>query len=312
MEKITDDRISIIIPAKNEETGLSTVLPAIRNILSDAEIVVVNDGSSDNTGKVAADYADMVIHHPHSMGNGAAIKAGARAATREIFVFMDGDGQHNPENILDLVEKLNEGYIMAVGARHPSTHASLPRRMANFIYNRLSSYLTGQSIKDLTSGFRAVYADDFREFLYLLPNGFSYPSTITMALARSGKTITYVPIHAGKRSGKSHINLIRDGIRFFIIIFKISALYSPLKIFAPASLFCFILGNSYYLYTYATDGRFTNMGLLLFVLAMLVFMIGLVSEQITTLLYATSDNRTVRGLATGHYPATEARHDSRR
>lgn len=294
MKKITDDMISVIIPAKDEETGLRKILPSIRNILDGARIIVVNDGSVDDTGKVAADYADRVIHHPHSMGNGAAVKAGARAATREIFIFMDADGQHSPQDIRRLIEKLDEGHIMAVGARHPSTHAGWLRRMANFIFNRLASYLTDQSIQDLTSGFRAVYADDFREFLYLLPNGFSYPATITMALSRNGKTIAYVPIHAGKRSGKSHINLIRDGIRFFIIIFKISALYSPLKIFAPASLFCFIVGNSYYLYTYATDGRFTNMGLLLFVLAMLVFMIGLVSEQITTLLYATSENHTAR------------------
>ena len=282
--------ISIIIPAKNEETGLSRVLPAVRNTIGNAEIVVVNDGSSDNTGEIAEKYADIVIRHPHSMGNGAAIKAGARAATREILIFMDGDGQHDPEDIRKLIEKLDEGYGMAVGARHSSTHASLPRRMANLLYNRLASYLTDRSIKDLTSGFRAVPADDFKEFLYLLPNGFSYPSTITMALSRSGKAIAYVPIYAGKRSGKSHINLIRDGIRFFIIIFKISVLYSPLKLFAPASLFCFILGNSYYLYTYATDGRFTNMGLLLFLVAMLVFMIGLISEQITTLLYVTSSS----------------------
>ena len=309
MKSITDDRISIIIPAKNEETGLGKLLPTVRNILGGAEIIVVNDGSSDNTGNISAEYADMVIHHLHSMGNGAAIKAGARAATREILIFMDGDGQHNPEDIQHLIGKLDEGYIMAVGARHSSTHASLPRRLANLIYNRLASYLTGQPIKDLTSGFRAVYADDFREFLYLLPNGFSYPSTITMALARSGKSIAYIPIHAGKRSGKSHINLIRDGIRFFVIIFKISALYSPLKIFAPASLFWFILGNSYYLYTYVTDGRFTNMGLLLFTLAMLVFMIGLISEQITTLMYVAS-NSTSRRSATKHDPATGTRHDS--
>ncbi len=299
MNKITDNTISVIIPAKNEEAGLSKVLPAVRNVVSGAEIIVVNDGSSDNTGEVAAKYADVVIHHPHSMGNGAAVKAGARAATREILIFMDGDGQHDPEDIRKLIEKLDEGYGMAVGARHSSTHANFPRRMANLLYNRLASYLTDRSIKDLTSGFRAVSADDFKEFLYLLPNGFSYPSTITMALSRSGKAIAYVPIYAGKRSGKSHINLIRDGIRFFIIIFKISVLYSPLKLFAPASLFCFILGNSYYIYTYATDGRFTNMGLLLFVVAMLVFMIGLISEQITTLLYVTSSSH-------------QAQHDSRR
>ncbi len=283
--------ISVIIPAKNEATGLDKVLPAVRNILGGAELIVVNDGSSDNTGKVAADYADKVINHPHPMGNGAAVKAGARAATGEVFIFMDADGQHSPEDIPGLIEKLNQDYSMVVGARHSSTHANLFRRIANFIYNRLASYLTNQSIKDLTSGFRAVCADDFRAFLYLLPNGFSYPTTITMALSRSGKTITYIPIKAGKRSGKSHINLIKDGIRFFVIIFKISALYSPLKIFAPASLLCFILGSSYYLYTYLTDGRFTNMGLLLFVVAMLVFMIGLVSEQITTLLYVASNKR---------------------
>jgi glycosyltransferase involved in cell wall biosynthesis len=290
LQQISDNKISVIIPAKNEADSLSRLLPEIRKILPESEIILVNDGSTDNTSSIAQDFVNHIIHHPHSLGNGAAIKAGARIASREYLLFMDADGQHKPDDIPLLVETISRGYTMVVGARHPSTHANILRKLANSIYNNIASYLTGQKIKDLTSGFRIVRANEFRKFIYLLPNGFSYPTTITMALSRNGQSLTYVEIHAKKREGGSHINPIRDGIRFLLIIFKISALYSPLKIFAPTSFLCFAVGFSYYLYTYLTDGRFTNMGILLFITALIIFMIGLLSEQITTLLYTNSDS----------------------
>lgn len=283
------NQLSVIIPAKNEESGLSRILPIIRKEFPDAEIVVVNDCSTDNTAKICNSYNVRLINHPYSIGNGAAIKTGARIASGDSLVFMDADGQHNPEDISKLIAKLQEGYDMAVGARHSSSQASLGRSYANRIYNRLASWIVGKRIDDLTSGFRAVKADKFRRFIYLLPNGFSYPTTITMSFFRAGYSVSYVPIHAQKRIGKSHLRLIHDGIRFLIIIFKVGTLYSPLKIFLPFSFAFFISGMGYYLYTFITEHRFTNMSALLLVTSALTFLIGLVSEQVTVLNYKDSD-----------------------
>jgi glycosyltransferase involved in cell wall biosynthesis len=230
------------------------------------------------------------------MGNGAAIKTGARHATGEILVFMDGDGQHDPADIPRLLAKLDEGYDMVVGARQADTHGSLHRRLANQFYNRLASWMTGYLIEDLTSGFRAVRARHFRKFLYLLPNGFSYPTTSTMAFFRSGFPVAYVPIRAAQRTGKSHIKLLRDGARFFIIILKIGALFSPMRFFLPLSLLFFFTALSYYGYTYATMGRFTNMTAVLLIYSLTLFVIGLVSEQVSALHYkgAEDDQRRTK------------------
>ena len=280
---------SIILPAKNEAESLKLLLPKLRKHHPDAEIIVVNDGSTDNTPFICEENNVSVVTHPYSMGNGAAIKTGARNATGNILVFMDADGQHKPEDINRLLLKIDEGYDMVVGARDKKSQASIFRGLANKFYNKLASYVTERKIEDLTSGFRAAKANKFREFLYLLPNGFSYPTTSTMAFFRAGYAVTYLPIEAPKRIGKSHINLFRDGIRFLLIIFKVGTLYSPLKIFLPVSLFTFALGFSYYLYTFISAGRFTNMSALMFTTAMLMFFMGLVSEQITALMYKTDD-----------------------
>jgi len=279
---------SIILPAKNEAASLKILLPKLTQAHPYAEIIVVNDGSTDDTLFICEDNDISVVSHPYSMGNGAAIKTGARHATGEILVFMDADGQHKPEDINRLLHKLDEGYDMVVGARNKSSQASLARSLANGLYNKLASYVTSRPIQDLTSGFRAARADKFKEFLYLLPNGFSYPTTSTMAFFRAGYAVTYLPIEAPKRIGKSHINIMRDGVRFILIIFKVGTLYSPLKLFLPVSLFTFSVGFSYYLYTYIGSGRFPNMTALMFTTAMLMFFMGLISEQITALMYKES------------------------
>jgi glycosyltransferase involved in cell wall biosynthesis len=279
-------RISVILPAKNESEGLQRTLPALRERFPDAEIIVVNDGSTDDTALVADRHGARVLSSPYSMGNGAAIKRGARAASGEILVFMDADGQHSPELAQVLLDKLAEGYDMVVGARNASGQATVSRGAANAIYNRLASWMTGHRVVDLTSGFRAVRKDRFCEFLHLLPNGFSYPTTSTMAFFRSAYAVAYVPISVDRRIGTaSHIRPLRDGLRFLLIIFKIATLYSPLKLFAPAALAFGLLGAGYYGYTYVTDHRFTNMSALLLSAAVIVFLIGLVSEQITGLTY---------------------------
>ncbi len=278
--------LSIIIPCRNEAQSLHTLLPEIKKNQPDAEIILVNDGSTDNSTQIAEQIGITVINHPYSMGNGAAIKAGARQALGEILIFMDADGQHQPQDIARLMTEMQQGYDMVVGAREAKSQASIWRSLANGLYNKLSSWMVGHQIEDLTSGFRAVTASKFKEFLYLLPNQFSYPSTITMAFFRAGYSVSYIPIIAPKRIGKSHIRPLRDGLRFLLIIFKIGTLYSPLKLFIPLSMSFFTLGLGYYSYTFLTHGRFTNMGALLFITAILIFLIGLVSEQITQILYS--------------------------
>jgi len=279
-------RLSVILPAKNEAEGLRRTLPRLRELLPEAEVIVVDDGSTDETATVASEHGVRVLGSPYSMGNGAAIKRGARAATGDVLVFMDADGQHDPGHIGQLLAKLAEGYDMVVGARDASGQANASRSAANAFYNRLASWMTGHDVVDLTSGFRAARADRFREFLHLLPNGFSYPTTSTMAFFRSAYPIAYVSIPVAKRVGtNSHIRPIKDGIRFLLIIFKIATLYSPLKLFAPVGFGFGLIGLGYYAYTYLTQGRFTNMSVLLFSAAVIIFLIGLISEQITSLTY---------------------------
>lgn len=278
--------LSIILPAKNEAEGLRGTLPALRLAYPDAEIIVVDDGSSDDTARVAREAGASVLSSPYSMGNGAAIKRGARAARGQVLVFMDADGQHGAGHVRALLDKLGEGYDMVVGARDRSGQANLHRGLANGFYNRLASWMTGHRIADLTSGFRAVRADKFREFLHLLPNGFSYPTTSTMAFFRSAYPVAYVPIPVARRVGNgSHIRPLKDGVRFLLIIFKIASLYSPLKLFAPTAAAFFLAALGWYGYTFATQGRLTNMSTLLFSAAVIIFLIGLISEQITNLTY---------------------------
>ncbi|MHA6204403.1 glycosyltransferase family 2 protein [Dyella soli] len=284
-------RLSIVLPAKNEGAALKDLLPRLRAAQPEAEIIVVDDGSDDDTRDICKASGVLCLSSPYSMGNGAAIKRGARAANGDILVFMDGDGQHDPADIARLLEKLDQGFDMVVGARDWSSQAGVGRGVANTIYNWLATRMTGHTVADLTSGYRAVRADRFREFLHLLPNGFSYPTTSTMAFFRSAYPVAYVPIKAAQRVGKSHIKPIRDGIRFLLIIFKIATLYSPLKLFAPASVLFFLLGCTNYAWTFVHGGRLTNMSTLLWSASVIIFLIGLVSEQITSLTYVRP-NRT--------------------
>lgn len=278
--------LSIVLPAKNEAAALADLLPRLKAAQPEAEIIVVDDGSTDDTPAICDSHGVTTLRNPYSMGNGAAIKCGARAATGEVIVFMDADGQHDPELIGRLLDRLNQGFDMVVGARSADGQANFHRGAANAIYNWLASRMTGFDVKDLTSGFRAVRADKFREFLHLLPNGFSYPTTSTMAFFRSAYAVAFEPIPVHKRVGtSSHIRPLKDGVRFLLIIFKIATLYSPLKLFVPTSALFFVLGFGHYVYTFVTGHRFTNMSTLLFSAAVIVFLIGLISEQITALTY---------------------------
>lgn len=269
---------------------MRALLPRLLKIMPGTEILVVDDGSIDDTATVCAELQVQALKHHYPKGNGAAIKTGARAACGEVIVFMDADGQHKPEDIPNLLEEFNKGYDMVVGARQAGSQAGLHRAAANDIFSRFASWMVMQPIADLTSGFRVVRAARFRQFLYLLPNGFSYPTTITMSFFRAGYGVAYVPIHSPRRSsGASHIHPLRDGLRFLLIIIKIGTLFSPQKLFLPISGGFFLTGLAYYLYTYLTAGRFTNMSALLFISAVFTFLIGIVSEQISALHYKDID-----------------------
>lgn len=281
-------KVSIVLPAKNESAAIGQTIAQIQLLQLAHEVIVVNDGSTDQTKQVAESAGAKVVTHPYSKGNGAAIKTGARTATGDIIVFMDADGQHDPQDIPRLIEKIEQGYDLIVGARQKGSQASVGRSIANALYNSLATYMTEQKVEDLTSGFRAVRANKFREFLYLLPNGFSYPTTSTMAFFRAGYSVTYVPIHAAKRIGKSHIQPLKDGVRFFLIIFKIATLFSPLKMFLPIAILLFMMATGWYGYTLWDAGRFTNMSALLYTGSIMIFLMGLISEQVTALMYKDS------------------------
>ena len=286
---MNSNNVSIIIPAYDEEETIGGVIEEIKALYPEFEIIVINDGSSDNTAQAAKDAGALVYSHPYNIGNGAAIKSGIRFASGKILVFMDGDGQHRPEDIKDMLTWFPD-YDMVVGARSKGHQASWGRGLANKVYNWLASYVAKFPIQDLTSGFRAVKSEIARNFLYLLPNTYSYPTTITLGVLRSGRSVKYVSIHTQSRNkGKSKIRVFRDGIRFFLIIAKICTLYSPFRIFLPMSIIMFFLGLSYYIYTFIVWGRFTNMSALLFTTSILIFMMGLISEQICQMRFERSE-----------------------
>ncbi len=273
-------KVSVILPAYNEADIIGDVVSNIRSLYPDFEIIVINDGSTDDTAARAQAAGAIVYSHPYNIGNGAAIKSGIRVATGDILVFMDSDGQHNPADLAELLQYIPE-YDMVVGARSMGEQASFGRALGNKIYNWFASYVAKFAIKDLTSGFRAVKAKVVRNFLYLLPNTYSYPTTLTLGVLRTGLSLKYVPIKIQQRkTGKSNIKILGDGVRFFMIITRICTLYSPMRVFLPVSFGLFLLGLLNYAYTYMTQGRFTNMSVFLFVTAIIVFMMSLISEQI--------------------------------
>ena len=281
--------VSIIIPAYNEAQTIGDIVSRIRALYPDFEIIVVNDGSTDGTAVIAEEAGATVYSHPYNIGNGAAIKSGIRAASGDILVFMDADFQHNPEDIETMLNNFPE-YDMVVGARSNKDQTSLGRAIGNKIYNRLASYVAKFKVQDLTSGFRAIKSDIAKQFLYLLPNSYSYPATLTLGVLRTGRALKYIPITVKvRRAGKSNIKIFKDGVRFFMIIVKICTLFSPFRIFLPVSFFIFCLGLSYYMYTFLAWGRFTNMSALLFTTSIIIFMMGLISEQICQMRFERSE-----------------------
>jgi glycosyltransferase involved in cell wall biosynthesis len=273
---------SIIVPALNEAEAIVDLVRALRGSAPWHEVIVVDDGSTDGTGERAREAGAVVVRHPYNKGNGAAVKSGVRRATGDAILIVDGDGQHRPADAVRLVSRLDE-YDLVVGARSAATQATTARRLGNALLNRLATYLTDREIPDLTSGFRAARRECMLEFLHLLPNGFSTPTTTTLAFIKAGYSVAFEPIDAEQRQGKSKIKLARDGAKFFLILLKIITIFSPLKIFVPVSVVTFLLGFGYAVWTAVSQSHVTNSSVLLILLAVVIFLVGLVSEQISAL-----------------------------
>jgi glycosyltransferase involved in cell wall biosynthesis len=273
---------SVIIPAFNEAPAIGPLVTALRCIAGWHEILVIDDGSSDETGQRAATAGARVIRHPYNKGNGAAVKTGIRHGTGQFLLIMDADGQHQPADATRLVSHLAT-YDLVVGARSGASHATLIRRLGNDLLNRLASYLAARPIPDLTSGFRAAKREHLLEFLHLLPNGFSTPTTTTLAFLRAGYSVHFEPIRAAQRSGQSKIKIGPDGVRFFLMVLKVITIFSPLRIFLPLSAGAFVTGVAYAVWTIFTQAHVTNSSVLLILMSVLIFLVGLVSEQISSL-----------------------------
>jgi glycosyltransferase involved in cell wall biosynthesis len=280
------ESVSIVVPAFNEGEGIGAVVTALRAAAPWHEVLVVDDGSLDGTGDAAARAGARVIRHPYNKGNGAAVKTAIRSAGAEFILIVDGDGQHRPEDALRLTSRLGE-FDLVVGARAPETQATAARRFGNAVLNWLASYLTERPIPDLTSGFRGARREHFAEFLHMLPNGFSTPTTTTLAFIKAGYNVAFEPIGARPRVGTSKIRLARDGAKFLLILLKVITIFSPLRIFAPVSALSFALGALYGAWNFVYHARIPNGAVLLLMFSVMVLLVGLISEQISTLRFET-------------------------
>ena len=282
------ERVSVVVPAYNEGASIAALVSGLRAAGAWREIIVVDDGSADETGRRAADAGARVLRHPYNKGNGASVKTGLRNATGDFVLILDGDGQHRPADACRLVAKLDQ-YELVVGARSQATQATLARRLGNSALNAIASYLTGQRIPDLTSGFRAARREQLLEFIHLLPNGFSTPTTTTLAFMKAGYSVWFEPIDAAVRQGRSNIRFGTDGVQFFVILLKVITIFSPMRVFLPLCLASFAIGGAYAVWTIFTQSHVTNSSVLLILLSVIIFLVGLVSEQISSLRFERRD-----------------------
>jgi glycosyltransferase involved in cell wall biosynthesis len=280
--------ISIVLPVFNEEEVIEETLTTIISECSQLglpyEIIVVDDGSTDSTAKKIEKFDVHLVRHPYNIGNGAAVKRGIRAAKKDVIIFMDADGQHDPAELRNFTELIKD-YDMVVGARLKESETERHRDFANSVYNALASYICGRAVKDLTSGYRAIRRDIANQLVYLLPNTFSYPSTLTLSMHRAGYSIAYLPIKVRKRMGKSKINIIKDGLRFLIIILRLAVFFAPMKVFLPVCILLWVVGFALYIIRYLTTAALSPGASLLLLAGLIVFVLSMISEQISYLRY---------------------------
>src|SRR5687768_6068501 len=281
--------LTVIIPAFNEGDAIHKVIAKVKELRPDAEVLVVDDGSADNTTEVARAAGARVIRHPYNKVNGAAVKTGLRNAQGEVVLLLDADGQHPPEDIERVLSEIGE-YDLVVGARTRDSESAWIRDLGNSVFNNLATYLSGRKIPDLTSGFRAMKRDMIMEFIHLLPNLYSYPTTSTLAFLKAGYNVQFVPIRARKGTGRSNTKIVRDGIRAVVIILRMITLFAPMKIFLPVSLALFVLGVVYGLANiFLLDAsRIPNGSVLLIMSSLFIFLFGLISEQIAAMRFESS------------------------
>lgn len=276
------ETVTIVLPAFNEAAVIGRVVTELKAAAPWHEVLVVDDGSSDGTGTAAADAGARVVRHPYNKGNGASVKTAIRSATSEWIAIVDADGQHDPADARRIVNRLGE-FDLVIGARDPRTQATAGRRLGNAMLNGVASYLTERQIPDLTSGLRGARRSYLLEFIHLLPNGFSTPTTTTLAFIKAGYNVGFEPISARARIGTSKIRFASDGAKFLLILLKVVTIFSPLRIFAPVSALAFTLGALYGAWNFVYHARIPNGAVLLLMFSVLVILVGLISEQISTL-----------------------------
>lgn len=274
--------VSVIVPAMDESDAIADVVAGLRGAAPWHEVIVIDDGSSDETASRAERAGARVIRHPYNKGNGAAVKTGIRNASGAFVLIVDADGQHQPSDALRIADRLGD-FDLVVGARSAATQATVARSAGNALLNRLAGYLAGRPIPDLTSGLRGARRECLCEFLHLLPNGFSTPTTTTLAFIRAGYNVAFEPVEARPRVGHSKLRVARDGAKFFLILLKVITIFSPLRVFVPLSALAFTIGAIYGLVNFAAAGRIPNGAVVLLLFAVMVFLVGLVSEQISSL-----------------------------
>jgi glycosyltransferase involved in cell wall biosynthesis len=259
--EVTLPGISLLLAAYNEAGPIGDVVRGLRQSLEEYggeyEILVIDDGSEDGTGKIAAEAGAEVVTHPANKGYGVSLKTGARRARYPVLVFFDSDGQHDPADVKKIVEELARGeFDMVVGARGEGSHVSLARAPGKKLLARVANYLAETRIPDLNSGLRAVSRDVFFEFVHILPNQFSLTSTLTLALLKAGYTVAYVPIVVRRRSGRpSNVRIFRDGFKAFMLIVN----------------------------TIVTDFNIGSGALLTIITSMIIFFFGIIADQLSSL-----------------------------
>jgi glycosyltransferase involved in cell wall biosynthesis len=274
--------ISIIIPAFNEEEVIGSVVQSIHSAFPDSEIIVVNDGSTDNTAAELSKSGVIILNHDLNRGYGASLKTGARAARRDYVLFCDGDGQHSVEDVRRLMNEC-DGYDLVVGARKSDSHRPFLRRPGKFVMRKYSEFLAGTKIPDLNSGLRIFKRDTLMRYLHLMPDGFSFSTTSTFTMIKSNRKYKYIPITVQKRIGKSSVRQLKHGPQALMLMLRLAVLFEPLKLFLWIAGILFILSLASLAIDMCSAGGFSDTTVILSIATIIIFMSGLLCDQVSAM-----------------------------